>query len=272
MYVGIDIGGTKTLVAALDDHGVIKERVKFPTPKKYSDFIAELAKTLEGMKHKDFKAGAVAIPAVTIDRIRGIGVNFGNLPWQDVAIRDDVETLTNCPITIENDAKLGGLSESLLLAHKYRKVLYVTVSTGIGLALVVDNVIDSNVLDGGGRTILLEHQGKMVPWESFASGHAIVERYGKRASDINDEATWKKITRDLSLGLIELIAVTEPDVIIIGGSVGTYFDKYGNLLDDALQKYHLPLATIPPVIGAQRAEDAVVYGCYDLARAVFGKN
>jgi N-acetylglucosamine kinase-like BadF-type ATPase len=28
MYLGVDIGGTKTLVAALDDHGVMKEKTK----------------------------------------------------------------------------------------------------------------------------------------------------------------------------------------------------------------------------------------------------
>jgi len=271
MYVGIDVGGTKTLVAALDEHGVIKERVKFPTPKKYEDFKTELSKTLRGMSHQDFKAGALAIPATTIDRKHGIGVNFGNLDWKDVPINRDVERLCKCPIALDNDAKLGGLSESMLLKGKYSKVLYVTVSTGIGLALVVDNTIDDNILDGGGRTILLEHQGKLVPWETFASGHAIVERYGKRAMDITDEVTWKKITHDLSLGLIELIAITQPDIIIIGGSVGTYFDRYGELLEKSLERFHLPLATIPPIIGAQRAEEAVVYGCYDLARQVFGK-
>ncbi len=270
MYVGIDIGGTKTIVAAIDQHGVIKERVKFPTPKKYTDFLQELRNALAGFKHKKFSAGGVGMPVTTFDRKHGIAVNFGNLPWENVPIQQDIEMIFDCLIAIDNDAKLGGLSESMLLKGKYSKVLYVTVSTGIGISLIVDNVIDENVFDAGGRTILLEHRGKMVPWESFASGRAIVERYGKRAMDITDAATWTKITHDLSLGLIELVAIAQPDIIVIGGSVGTYFDRYGELLDKSLQRYHLPLATIPPIVGAQRAEDAVVYGCYDLARQVFG--
>lgn len=269
MYVGIDVGGTKTLVAAIDKHGVIKEKKRFPTPQKYEDFLATLKEVLASFDDQDFTAGALAIPAVEIDRKLGIGITFGNLPWKNVAIQRDVEKLCNCLLTIENDAKLGGLSEAMLLKGKYSKVLYITVSTGIGIALIVDGVIDTNVGDGGGRTVLLEHNGKSVPWESFASGRAIVERYGKRAVDINDKATWKAITRDLAQGLIELIAITEPDVIVIGGSVGTYYDRYGSLLEEALDRYHLPLFTIPPIVGAQRPEDAVVYGCYDLARAVF---
>lgn len=272
MYVGIDIGGTKTLVAALDAHGVIKERVKFPTPKNYKEFLIELRTAIDGFGHKSFKAGGLAAPG-RIDRKNGTVYRLGNVKtWgEDIPLQKDVEKICQCPIVLENDAKLGGLSEAMLLKGKYDKVLYVTVSTGIGIGLTANCVIDVNIGDGGGKAILLEHGGKLVPWESFASGKAIVERYGKRAVDINDQATWTHITRDLSLGLIELIAITQPDVIVIGGSVGTYFDKYGDLLNKTLKKFHLPLATIPPVIGAQRAEEAVVYGCFDLARAVFGK-
>ena len=47
MYLGIDVGGTKTLVATLDVNGVIIEKYKFPTPKKYTDFLIELASNVE---------------------------------------------------------------------------------------------------------------------------------------------------------------------------------------------------------------------------------
>jgi predicted NBD/HSP70 family sugar kinase len=71
---------------------------------------------------------------------------------------------------------------------------------------------------------------------------------------------------------MELVAVLQPEVIVIGGSVGTYFERYGQFLNDALKSYQVPLLSMPPVIGAQRAEEAVVYGCYDLAKQRFGDN
>ncbi|MBC7581323.1 fructokinase, partial [Aeromicrobium sp.] len=46
MYVGIDVGGTKTLVTALTDRGEIVESIKFPTPPVYKNFLLELAHTL----------------------------------------------------------------------------------------------------------------------------------------------------------------------------------------------------------------------------------
>jgi predicted NBD/HSP70 family sugar kinase len=270
MYLGIDVGGTKTLVATLNNEGVITEKVKFLTPRTYHEFLVELKTALGNLKVQDFKAGGVGIPATIIDREHGIGRRFGNLPWRDVPMLADVERIAHCPFVLENDTKMAGLSEAMLLKTKYSRVLYVTVSTGVGFALVVDDIIDPNIGDGGGRTMLLEHRGKMVPWEDFASGRAIVERYHKKAFEIQDEAIWRKISRDIAQGLIELIAVTEPEVIVIGGGVGTYFERFGKLLDQELKKYHLPIVPIPPLRGAQRAEEAVVYGCYDLTKQVYG--
>jgi predicted NBD/HSP70 family sugar kinase len=269
MYVGIDIGGTKTLAAVLDDNGVILERIKFPTPKDYIEFLHELATALAGFEHHEFQAGGLAMPVTVFDRDNGVGISYGNLPWENVPIHSDVEKIVGCPLAVENDAKLGALSEAMLLKDQYRRVLYVTVSTGIGTALVVDGKIDANFGDAGGKSLMFEHHGHVVPWESFASGHAIVDRYKKRAEDIHDDETWQKIVRDLSLGLVELIATLQPEVIVIGGSVGTYFNRYGLLLEAELKRYDMPLIPMPAIVGAQRAEEAVVYGCYDYAKQEF---
>lgn len=269
MYIGIDIGGTKILLCTLSDDGVITESIKIPTPKDYNDFLKELSLNVGKLEAKDFKAGGLAIPASSIDRDHGIGKIYGNLPWHNTPIQHDVEQISRCPIVIENDAKLAALSEAMLLKDKYKSVLYVTVSTGIGYGLVKDGYIDKNIGDGGGRTILLEHQGKMMPWEDFASGRAIVERYGKKAKDIEDKDTWQKISADLAKGFVELIAVTEPEAIVIGGSVGNYFDRFSRFLQEDIEAYSIPLIDMPVLMQAQRPDEAVVYGCYDLARQTY---
>lgn len=267
--MGIDVGGTKTLIGVLNEHGVIQESVKIATPKKYDDFLQEVVRTVTGFATKEFRAGCVAIPATRIDRAHGIGVNYANLPWRYTPIRDDLAILLHCPMTFENDAKLGCLSEAMLRKDKQR-VLYVTVSTGIGYALVVDGQIDTNIGDGGGKLLQLPFRGKLTPWESFASGSAIVARYGKRAVDITDSRTWQRIAHDLAVGLLQLIAVTEPDVIVFGGSVGHYFERLHPHLKIELAAYQVPLSTIPPMEEAVRPEEAVLYGCYDYARQKFG--
>lgn len=269
MYAGVDIGATKTLVAVLTNDGVITQKIKFPTPKKYEDFLTELKKTVEQLTTSDFKAAGVAVPG-RLNRKQGKVIGLGNLPWENEPIQRDCEKILHCPVVIENDANLAALSEAML--HKDKEtVLYITVSTGIGTGVVHKQQLDSALLDGEGGHIVLPYRGKLTKWESFASGKAIVSQFGKKAEEIEDETTWKVIAHNLGLGLFEHIAIVQPDLVIIGGSVGTYFDRFKDLLATELKKHELPIIPIPPVIQAQRPEEAVLFGCYDLAKQGYGK-
>jgi len=175
MYVGVDVGGTKTLVAVLDDHGVIKERVSFSTPKSYDNFLLELRHAAAHFEHKDFQAGGIGTRGA-IDRDHGRRIRDRLLKWGVVPMQANIEDIFKCPMVLENDAKVAALSEAMLLKDKYKRVLYVTISTGIGFGLVVDGKIDTNINDGGGQSLLLEHDGKLMAWENFAGGKAIVEQ------------------------------------------------------------------------------------------------
>lgn len=264
MYLGIDMGGTKTIAAILDGNGVIQESYKFPTAPTYEAFLDDLAKNVDKLSTKDFIGAAAGIPG-HLDRVKGLALAFGNRPWRKVPIKADIEKIIGVPLLIENDANLAGLSEAML-NKDYSRVLYVTVSTGIGIGFIVNQRIDLGMIDSEGGSILLEHNDKLERWESFASGKAIVAQFGKRAKDITDSKTWRIIAHNLAIGLIDLIAVTQPEVIIMGGSVGGYFEKYQSYLADELQGYENPLLTIPVFKKAERPELAVVYGCYDLIR------
>lgn len=268
--MGVDIGGSKTLIAVLDDDGVIVERQKFPTPANYDTLLGDADKVIADLKHRAFRAAGVAAPG-KIDRREGVGITFGNLPWSNVPIQADFEKLLACPVVVENDANLAALSEAMLLPD-YEKVLYVTISTGIGTGFAVNRTISTAYADTEGGHMQLEYQGKLVSWEDFASGRAIVDRFGKRASELEDEKAWRRLAHDWARGFIELIAIMQPDIIVIGGSVGVHFNKYGDFLKAELNTFHNPMIPIPPIQQAGRPEDAVIYGCYDLAKAKYGHN
>ncbi|MDB5169538.1 MAG: hypothetical protein JWO41_894 [Candidatus Saccharibacteria bacterium] len=268
MYLGVDIGGTKTLIAVLSNDGEIVETRKFPTPKKYDHFILELAHAIHHLEHKDFRAAGVAAPG-QIDRKHGRVIDFGNLNWTNIPLQADVEKIAKCPVVIENDANLAGLSEALLHKDKHT-VLYITISTGIGTAVISNGQLDPALLNSEGGHILLPHKGHLLKWEAFASGRAIYKHFGKKAADIHDEADWKHIVRNLALGFYAHIAIIEPDLIIVGGSIGSYFDRYGDLLQAELYKHAVPVIKIPKVVQARRPEEAVVYGCYDIAKQTYG--
>ena len=267
MYLGIDVGGTKTLVAVFDEAGKALYQEKFPTPKSYDDFLKQLEATLKPLKLKfDFKYGCCAAPGY-IDRKRGIAMRFGNLGWHNVPLQKDIShILGGVPVALENDAKLAGLSEALLVHDKYKKVLYITIGTGIGDGIIINGKIDPYLADSEAGRMIIEHDGKLHLWEELASGKAIQKRYGTKARDINDPKIWQEYTYLLAQGLGILVAVLQPEVMIIGGGVGTHFEKFGTLLNEELKKFENELVKIPPILKAKRPEEAVIYGCYDFIK------
>ncbi len=270
MYVGVDVGATKVLLAVLNDAGEITEEFKFPTPKKYDNFLLELRHLASKLKHHDFKAGGVALPG-RLDRQHGRIIRLANLPWRNESTQGDCEKIFGCPIVIENDANLAGLSEAML-QPKYDKILYITISTGIGTGFSYQRRLDPSFVDMEGGHILLPFKDKLERWEDFGSGRAIFKHFQKPASDIpaSDTAAWNYVVRNLIVGFFANIAIVEPDLIIVGGSIGTYFDRYGKHLQAELDKLELPVVKIPKLVQAKRPEKAVIYGCYDLARQVYG--
>ncbi len=267
MYLAVDIGGTKTLLACSDEGGEIQQQIKFPTSQNYQDFLKTLAENVANLSTKDFVMAAVAVPG-RLDRMRGVSLAFGNLPWHEVPVQGDIQEVLGCPVHIENDANLAGLSEAAHIKDRYRKVLYITISTGIGGGYIIDGKIDPDTVDAEVGHMLFEHEGQLMIWEKFASGKAIVEAYGMRASEIKDSAIWQKISRNLALGIINVSAVLTPDVIVLGGGVGSHYDKFGQALDQILKEISPGMVSIPPILPAKRPEEAVIYGCYELIRSL----
>src|SRR5665213_2061139 len=102
MYVGVDIGGTKTLVAVLNKHGVIKERFKFPTPPDYDEFLTQLDQVLDGFKARDFTVGGLGMPVTVFDREHRRGLSFCSLRCKHVAVQHGVGRICGCQMATEN--------------------------------------------------------------------------------------------------------------------------------------------------------------------------
>ena len=270
MFLAIDVGGTKTLVAVFTNDGKLKQTIKLKTPKDYAKFIGAVHATVSRLDNYKFQQACVAIPG-KIDRNSGVGLAFGNLDWKNVNIKQDLKKFISCPIVIENDANIAGLYEARNIKNDYNRVLYLTVSTGIGSGIIIDDIIDSDFQDSEAGHMMVQFGDNMIPWEDVASGSAIKAKYNKIAKDITDRQIWKDISFRLAIGIMNLIATIQPEVIVIGGGVGTHFNKFKTPLNQALKKMSTPLTPIPPIIQANKPEEAVIYGCYEMAKDTYGQ-
>jgi len=262
-YLAIDVGATKTLFAVFGPTGeVICER-KIKTNPEYEQFKTDLAAALNELGQFNFKAVCCAVPG-RIDFERGIALAFGNEDWLNVPIKDDLQAiLPGAKLLLHNDAKLAGLSEALLLGDKYKRILYLTISTGIGGGVITDGRIDPDFANFEPGQMVFDFEGQTRQWEDISSGRIIKERYGKLASEINDPETWQSYVKTLAQGMENLLATIQPDAVIIGGGVGAHFEKFQSYLEAELRQINNPLVPLPPLLKAQRPEEAVIYGCYD---------
>jgi predicted NBD/HSP70 family sugar kinase len=262
MIIAVDTGGTKTLVAAFSKSGAIIASTKFPTPIDQLEYVGHLVETIRNLC-KDTLPEIISVALPDIKSTSLVPV-FSNLPWTNFDVIKALRPFfpTSIRIIVANDAKLGGLGEvrSMLIAPK--RALYVTISTGIGTGFVVNGKLSKDLASAEGGHIILEHDGVFQIWEQFASGKAIYTTYGKLAQDIHSKHAWREINKRFLSGFLVLIPVLEPDMIIIGGSIGVHFEKYGTTLEALVNEKLSPTTKRPKFIQASHPEQAVIYGCY----------
>lgn len=261
MIIAVDTGGTKTLVARFSDTGVIEASEKFPTPKDFTTYVEQTAaqiRTLAGDTIID--ALGVAVPG---DVRNGVALRCPNLGWENVAVLEAFRTqLPGTPIAVGNDADVAAVGEARSLNPLPNLALYITFSTGIGTGFAASGrpIVPLYRFEGG--KMLMQTSEGFTSWESLASGRAIYEKYGQFARDITDEAIWRDIANTMAIGISSLIATFEPDQLIIGGSVGTYFDRYAALLNEKVEELIPIYAPKTAIVQAKHPEEAVIYGCY----------
>ena len=252
MYLGIDIGGTKTLIALFTKRGRVIRRKKFRTPQGSKTFIRELESNLASFTKFKIRSVVVAIPGIVQ---KNYSVKFGNRKWDDIDIFTPIKNLFDCPIWFENDANLAVLFESYRLSGK---TVFLTFSTGIGGGIAEKNHIlpESNQFEPG--HMLYQYGGQTREWEDIAAASAIENYYHvDKATNLRKKPILEDIAKRIYLGLPDIVKEYHPDTIILGGPMGKIFRLYVKYLPRDLEvKYRRP----------KRPNESVIYGCYLYAK------
>lgn len=252
MYLAIDIGGTKTLIALFSRGGRVLRRRKFKTAQGSKTFLQDLVSNLEDFRKSKVNSIVVAIPGVVQ---KNYSVSFGNRNWDNIDIFTPIKNLFDCPIFFENDANLAALFESFRLSGK---TVFLTFSTGIGGGIVEKNRIlpESKRFEPGHAMYFYE--GKIREWEDIAGAKAIENFYHvDLATDLRGKETLEDIAKRIYLGIPDIVKKHHPDTIVLGGPMGKIFKLYAKYLPK-----DLGIRFIPP----KRPTESVIYGCYIYAK------
>ena len=251
MYLAIDIGGTKTLIALFSKRGRVVRRRKFKTAQGSNTFIRELEYNLKNFKNRKIKEVVVAIPGIVQ---KNYSVKFGNRKWDNIDLITPLKNLFECPIWFENDANLAVLYESFRLPGK---TVFLTFSTGIGGGVAEHNRIlpESDSFEPGHK--MYWYDGRVREWEDIAAASAIENHYHvDYATNLRKKEMLEDVAKRIALGLPDIVKEYHPDNIILGGPMGKVFRLYSKYLPDLGVKYRRP----------KRPNESVIYGCYRYAK------
>lgn len=284
MYLLFDIGGTKTRLATSNDGETLENIKSFETPDALEEGLLAFEKYISSLGIKKLNMVSGSLPG-TFDKDRSMLLWSKNLEgWINKPIKTDLAKRLNADVILCNDAKAAGLGEALFGAGKGERVVaYLTVSTGVGGARIVDGKLDEDSLNFEPGYQIIDLDGStdksfLTPNDRYPneagylqrliSGRDLEIKMGKPLEDIGDREVWEKIAKYLAIGLNNLTAFWWPDVIILGGGVA--LSKY--LKVETIEKYlreYLIIFKLPIIKKAELGDDSGLYGALALTKDKF---
>lgn len=188
--------------------------------------------------------------------------------WENLPLADRIEEVAQLPVQLGNDANLMGLGETMYGAGKgARNVVFITVGTGIGGAVVIDGKLFNGFANRGtelGHVPLIADGepcacGSVGCLEHYASTSALVRRFKQRveergitfSEEVNGELIVKlykagdtlatecldEHCRFLGHGIGGFINIFSPQLVVIGGGLSEAGDFYIRKVSEQAFRY-----------------------------------
>ncbi|HEV2770458.1 MAG TPA: ROK family protein [Solirubrobacteraceae bacterium] len=289
--LGVDVGGTKVAVAALED-GRLGESASTPTPTGDTDAL------LDDLEARIREAGSaeavgVAVPSV-IDFATGTARFSVNIPLAGVPLREVLRERLGVPVFVDNDGACAALAEALgeEADPSTDDLVMVTVGTGLGGGVVIDGrvyrgatgaaaevghmIVAADVTAGAPARATPPHPDS---WEAWSSGGALGRLAAERglpdgraavAAARRGEAGGLEAVRilgeRLGVGVANLVNLLDPAVVAIGGGVSAAGDVLLEPVREVAERLMLPgVGTRTEIRLARRGGEAGVLGAALLA-------
>jgi len=282
---GVDLGGTKIELLALDTHGAECWRKRVATPQ--GDYAATLATIAELVSEADAALGGsgsvgIATPGA-VSRKTGLIKNANSTCLNGRALAQDLSALLSRPIRIENDANCFALSEATDGAAAGSRIVFgVILGTGVGGGVVVDGKVltGANAITGewGHNPLpaptdaergadLRCYCGRRNCVESWLSGPGMAADHERaqgmaldameiatlaEQGDASCAATLVRYNERLARALASVINVLDPDVIVLGGglaNIRSLYDSVPEALAPHVFSDHVATRIVPPRFG-----------------------
>jgi len=292
MRIGIDLGGTKIEILALDDQGRELMRRRVATPRHdYGAIVAAIAGLVTGVEAELGQTGTVGvgIPG-SLSPATGLIKNANTTVLIGHPLDKDLAAALGREVRLENDANCFALSEAVDGAAAGAGVVFgLIIGTGAGSGIVIDGkVLRGRHLIGG------EFGHNPLPWpsveevtgapscycgqkgclETWVSGTGFADDYRRAtgsavpapeiiamaaAGDAVARASYDRYVSRLARGLAQVVNLIDPDVIVVGGGMSNVPSIYEDL-PPAMVPYVFSDACTTPIVKAVHGDSSGVRG------------
>ncbi len=297
--LGIDIGGTNTVVGLVDKEGKVlgTDSVKtqsFPVLEEYVKTVSKLAKDL------------IAKNNVSVDDIVGMGIGAPNanyytgniemapnLPWKQdkVPLAKMFREELNIPVTITNDANAAALGEKMYgVAKDMDNFIMITLGTGVGSGIVINGqlVYGHDGFAGELGHVIIERNGRLCGCgrrgclETYCSATGIVRTAKERntpfltSKDIYDAAVkgdetaidiFKETGTRLGRAFADMVVFSSPEAFVLFGGLAKAGDFIVKYTKEAMEEAIMPIfkGKVKILLSTMKDADAAVLGASALA-------
>lgn len=305
MRIGIDIGGTTISTGLFDDNIKLidKEQIATKYENGYELTMQRICKLVDEMIAKNNCAGHVEHIGVgcagMVDRKRVEIIYSNNIDWHNVPLGSILGQHFGVPIYADNDAICATIGEYVQGAgKKYDSMLMITLGTGIGGGIVLDNkmlkgyneyanIIGHMVIQSSGLKCTC---GRSGCFETYASATALIRmadeaaqehpesllsKYKLEHNQLNGLLIFKAISENdetaievfenytdyLSIGISNLVNILNPQSIVIGGGLcNTGEQLLRPIREKVLSQIYCKEVAMPEIITANLYNDAGIIG------------
>ena len=247
MKLGIDVGGTRTKVAVLDDQYRLIQTHSCATvirEQPFLDFLSNLIEEAVG-KWPQINQIGIGIPG-TVDTDAGVIVWCPALQVENLALCQILKQRFAIPVYADNDVNAWALAEGQIgSCQQEQDYVLITVGTGIGAGVVINGEIQRGAHFGAGEIgYMVEEKDLLSPcpskrefgsFERRASAIAVSNRYrGKTGQTVDTAEIFRRAKQEddpiareivdgqidaLSVGIANIACILQPGKIVIGGGL-----------------------------------------------------
>lgn len=249
MIIGIDLGGTN-IRAAIENEGEILNFRKQPFNTKLSleETLSQLKQFVRPLVTEGVKGIGIGVPSV-VDVENGVVFNVTNIPaWKRVPLKEILEKEFSVPVRVNNDVNCFALGEHQFgTLRGMRNVVGVSIGTGLGSGVIINDRLYEGVNCGAGELGLLPYMDRNI--EYYASGNLFKVKFDttaeaahKRALEGNPEALeqWKEFGRHVGEAMKCVGYAYDPEAIVLGGSLSKAFKFFKDSMHQSMLNFEFP--------------------------------